>query len=176
MKNVSPKENSITYPLTGIFLPYHTVQPSTLISLIGYNYTPVPTIQDLDYSQYFKKRWEEGKTFINVEQDIVVYPDALEKIAQCSNFWCMYDFHLPNHKMRSLADEKEGVPIGCVKISSEAIEKTPGIWDVPREWIQCELHLTKSLIDAGFTPHQHYPSVVNANPALLGFVNYKEDN
>ena len=127
-----------------IFIPHVKIEKATLISLIGYKYTPVKTSGKYGYFKYFKKRWEEGETFINIEQDIVVYPGALKALWNCPEPWCVYDFHLPCHWDRNLENEKVGVPIGCVKISSEVIKKTKDHWNIgPVEPVMCEQHLTK---------------------------------
>lgn len=164
-----PKPNSIDFPDVKIFVPYTQFYPATAISLIGYNYKAVETLGEFGYSDYFKSRWKDKQTFINVEQDVVVYPGALKALWNCPNKWCVYDFHLPCHQMRNLENEKVGIPVGCMKISTELIDKTPDIWDEPIEWVMCEQNLTKQLIKAGFQVHQHHPGVVNANSALLGF-------
>lgn len=168
MTNYPITADKIEYPQILIYLPYIKIQVATLISLIGYDYHPVETSGEYGYNNYFKKRWEEGKTFINLEQDIVPYPGAIKALWDCPKEWCVYDFHLACHWARNLENEKVGVPIGCVKISSSLITKTVGIWDDPVEWVYCEQNLTKKLVDAGFKAHQHHPSVVNANPVLLG--------
>lgn len=160
--------DKIEYPQILIYIPYIRLERATLISLIGYDYKPVYAPGDYEYGGYFKTRWEEGKTFINLEQDIVAYPGAIKAIWDCPREWCVYDFHLPSHWARSLENEKVGLPIGCMKISSEVISKTKGIWDKPVMFNVCDLHLTKSLIEAGLQVHQHYPGVVNANPVLIG--------
>lgn len=165
-----PKQNSVSYPEVNLFLPYVKVYPTTLISLIGYNYQPVLTRGKDGYSNYFKTRWEEGKTFVNVEQDIVVHPRAIREIWDCSHDWCGFDFHLPNHQLRNLEEEYTGVPIGCVKITNCAIEQTFGIWDNPVEWVMCEQNITKSFVAAGIPFHQHHPGVVNANKEFLKFL------
>ena len=164
-----PKENTIEYPQFNIFLCYKDIQPATVISLIGYNYQPIQTITDFSYSDFFRERWKEGKTFINIEQDIVVYPGAIEAIWNCPREFCAYDFHLPNHRLRNLENDTRSCPIGLVKISKEYIEKTPDLWDEDVMWNICDHHIIKP----GIKIHQHFPSIVNANPALLGFVNYE---
>lgn len=168
MRIYVPNPDEVAASRLTIFVPYVKIQQATLIALIGSKYTPVKTVGKFGYSTYFKKRWDEGKTFISIEQDIVVYPGAVEALWDCPKDWCVYDFHLLCHRGRKLAEEKVGVPIGCVKISSEAMRQTPSIWEEPVEWIMCEQNITKKLVAAGLTAHQHYPSVVNANPVLLG--------
>lgn len=170
-----PNPTSVEWPDVNIFLPYTKFYPATPISLIGFNYQPVKTEGEFGYSQYFKDRWAEGQTFINIEQDVVVWPGAIRALWQCPHDWCVHDFHLPNHQTRNLENEKVGVPIGCVKISAEAIRRTSGIWDEPSLWEYCEQKLTKELIKSGLTPHQHHPGIVNANEVFLDFLGIKKD-
>lgn len=159
-----PNLDTVEQEKIKIFIPYTKIQPATLISLIGYKYTPVKVEGDFGYSNYFKDRWNEGETFINLEHDIVPYPGAISAIWDCPLEWCVYDYHLPNHWNRNLEDEVNGIPLGCMKISAEMIKKTARMWDKPIIWNKCDQHLTR----CGLQVHQHYPSVVNANPALLG--------
>lgn len=151
-----------------VFIPYTKLQEATLISLIGEEYTPVKVEGTYGYSNYFKSRWTEGETFINLEHDVVVYPGALQALWDCPRAWCAYNYHLPIHQLENLEDENTNVPTGCVKISKEMIDKLPNYWDTPIEWSKCDQHLSK----CGLQVHQHFPSVVNANPALMGMVTY----
>jgi hypothetical protein len=170
-----PKPNSIEYPQIKVFVPYVNMQPATAISLIGYNYTPVFTDpkDDYSYSKYFKERWEKKETFITIEQDIVVYPRALEALWDCPKPWCVCDFHLPNHRLRNLETVDNGnYPMGCMKISKEMIEALPNYWGE-------DIHFSKvewKFIPGLYPIHQHFPGVVNANPALLGFARMEENN
>lgn len=176
MQNVlSPDPNSVEYPQINIFIPHIKLFPATLISLIGYNYTAVYAPGDYEVGDYFKERWREGKTFINIEQDIVPWPGAIKAIWDCPQEWCVYDMHLPCHWGRNLENEVNGIPLGCMKISAEVIKKTPGIWDEPVKWTVMDIHLTKQFLKRGLKVHQHHPGVVNANPALLGFVEMEEN-
>lgn len=169
MNNVYyPKPNSIEYPQIKVFVPYSNLRSQTAISLIGYDYHPVETAKDDDfsYSKYFKQRWEAKETFINIEHDVVVWPGAIEAIWNCEREWCVYHGHLPNHRTEpNLENAVNGIPMLCMKIAKELIEKTPGLWDEPIIWYECE----KRMISCGVKPHQHFPGVVNTNPALLGF-------
>lgn len=149
-----------------IFIPYTKVQDATLISLIGLEYTPVKIEGDFGYSNYFKDRWDAGESFINLEHDIVVYPGALQALWDCPQPWCAYNYHLPVHQLENLEDEATNVPTGCVKVSAEMIKQLPGFWDTPILWDRCDQHLSK----CGLKVHQHFPGVVNANPALMGMV------
>ncbi len=169
MKNVyKPKDNSIEYRGLNIFLPFTDVQPATLISLIGYDYLPVKLEGDFGYSQFFRDRWNEGKTFINVEHDSVIYPGAIEALLNCPEELCAFDFHLPIHRQRQLIPG-QAFPLGLIKISDSLIAKNPNFWNDPIKWDVCDQHLaTLNIV------HQHTPGIVNANPALLGFASFEE--
>lgn len=167
-----PKPNSVEYPRIKVFIPYFSMQAVTAISLIGYDYLPIKTDGDYGYSEYFKKRWEESQTFISIEQDTVIYPGALEAIWDCPQEWCVYDVHLPNHRKRTLGNEVSAIPLACMKVAAEMINKTPNLWDEPIEWSKCDQQIIKS----GIKVHQHFPGVVNANPALLGFAEIKGED
>jgi len=165
--NISPpKPNSVVWPEVNIFIPYSEFYPATPISLIGFNYQPVKTEGDFGYSHFFSDRWKEGKTFINIEQDTVVWPGAVKAIWECPREWCVYACQLPVHQSIDLENEKNGVPLACMKVSSEMIKKSPNLWDKHIMWNVCDRHIMKS----GAKVHQHYPGVVNANKVFLDFL------
>lgn len=154
-----------------IYVPYSKLQPATLISLIGYDYEPVKVTGKYGYSKYFKQRWAEGQTFINIEHDCVPWPGAIEAIEQCEQDWCVYNYSLPVHRQQNLGIvEAGGIPLGCIKISAHLIAETKDCWDKPIDWSYCDGHLADYLRARGFRPHQHFPSIVNANPVLLKLV------
>ncbi len=156
-----------------IFLPYSKLQTATLIALIGYDFAPVELKGEYAYGEYFKARWAEGQSFINLEHDCVPWPGAIEAIEDCERDWCLYNYSLPIHREQNLEIVEGGMPLGLVKFSAELIIRTKGAWDEPIDWSNCDNRLTKACKEAGFTPHQHYPSIVNANPVLLPLVKGK---
>ncbi len=156
-----------------IYVPYTKIQPATEIALIGYEYTPVKVSGKYGYSTYFKQLWSEGQTFINLEHDCVPWAGAIESLRECERDWCVFDYSLPVHRMRSLEAEVNGLPLGLMKIGASVIAQTPGCWDKLIDWSYCDQHLTKYLISKGLQVHQHYPSIVNANPVLLGLARQK---
>ena len=148
-----------------IFIPFTKIQDATLISLFNYNVKFIQLEDGFDYSNYFKTRWEEGKTFVNVEHDIVVYPGAIKALWDCPEDWCVYDYTTINWS-EQLA-ELNSVPLGCVKISSKMIELLKDCWNEPINWSYCDSHLFQVCKKVGLHPHQHFPGVTNANPAFL---------
>lgn len=150
-----------------VFIPYTKLSDATVISLIGYDADPVKVDGKYGYSQYFKDRWETGESFINVEHDCVIWPGAIEALEECQEPWCVYDYSLPNHRLRNLEEEVNGIPLGCMKISTETISKIPECWDEKIDWSYCDQHLTKYALKHRLRVHQHYPGIVNANKELV---------
>lgn len=148
-----------------IFVPYTEIQPVTSITLFQYNYVPVKTEGPFAYSHYFEMRWQVGETFINVEHDIAVWPGALKEIWDCKELWCAYDYVVSDWEHQEA--ELRAVHLGCTKISAEMISLLPHCWDEEVNWNVCDLHLFKQAKEVGIKPHQHFPGVINANPALL---------
>lgn len=164
----SPNPFSVEWPYVNLFVPYVKVYPTTFIALIGFNYQPSLTSVDDDYSyqKFFEERWKEGKTFVLVEQDIVVWPGAVKKIWDCPENLCAYDAHLPNHQTRTLNDDNTEIPLFCIKISESFIKDHPTLWDEPVMFNM----IGQRLQTAQRNVHQHYPGVVNANPVFLDFL------
>lgn len=151
-----------------VFVPFTKIQPGTQIALIGTEYTPVRIEGDFGYSSYFKDRWNEAETFINIEHDVIVYPGAISALLSCPEHWCAYDYSsTSNWAAEGSMGILHSVHLGCMKISKEFIEKTKGIWDKPVDWHLCDVHLFDEATKAGIKPHQHFPGVVNANPVRI---------
>lgn len=150
-----------------IFVPYTELQIATEIALIGYEYATVGMIASDDYFKYFKQRWQEGESFINIEHDCVPWPGAIEAIMECPKLWCAYDYSLPCHRNRDIHDPTTFVPLGLTKISASMIEKLKDCWNEVVNWDVIDKHLTMEASNQGIRVHQHFPSIVNANPVLL---------
>ena len=152
------------------YVPFTELQPATLIALYGYDYTPIAVKGENDYYHYFKQRWEAGEAFINIEHDVVPWPGAIEAIEQCERDWCVYNYSLPVHRDQDLENVETAIPLGLIKISSELIAGTKDMWAEPCEWNKLDWRLNQYARSKGFRAHQHFPSIVNANPVLLGLV------
>ena len=145
-----------------IYVPYTKIQPATAICLKGYNFAAVECKGSHGYFEYMQDRWEEGQSFINIEHDTVFWPGSLEAIRDCAQPWCAYGF--------AISDDfsKEGcVYLSMAKISKDMIKQLPDVWQEPKNWQVLDCHLTNYAKEHGLTVHQHYPSIVNANPKLL---------
>lgn len=145
-----------------VYIPFTKAQDATIISTWDYDPIKVDTSKT-GYSQYFKDRWNDRETFINIEQDVVIWDGAIESLINCSQPWCLYDYKSEPWDYNML----RSVHLGCTKITSSLIEKTKEIWDDEIEWDKCDIHLFREAREAGIRPHQHFPAVTNANPAFL---------
>lgn len=150
-----------------IFVPYTWYNPDTYKCLQRYEYTPVRMIKDTDYYAYFKQRWAEGDSFINCEHDTVFWDGAIESLEQCPEGWCAFATDENVDFRRSSLP-----PLALAKFSDSFIQQYPDIWDNP-DWAEWPGVPMWQILDAwlhrhagqrGVRCHQHFPSVINANP------------
>lgn len=80
-----------------IFVPYTFIHPPTWEALSYHAATPWPVDDANGYLEYFRRRWEEGEDFINIEHDVIVQPagpngrlSQLDALDQCQNDWCVF--------------------------------------------------------------------------------------
>lgn len=150
-----------------LYVPYTKLNPATRITVWEYDFEFVKLKGKYGYSEFLKERWDEGKDFLLVEHDVVVWPGAIESLVKCTHPWCAFDYS-KDTVWETQEAELRGIPLGCVKITSDFIKQTPDIWDNPVDWHVCDLYLFKCAKEKGLFPHQHFPGVVNANPTFLG--------
>lgn len=117
------------------------------------------------YARFLQARWAEGRTWVNVEHDVVFWPGALRELWACPEPWCAFGYS----ENDCFADQSRTMfpYLGCAKLGASLIAATSGVWAQKAGWLDCDGHLARTARDAGFDVHQHFPSVVNANPLLL---------
>jgi hypothetical protein len=131
---------------------------ATIKSLFGYDTYYINMREENSYLEYFKERWKEGKSFINVEHDVIPWPGALDEIEHCQEPWCGYGY---------LKFEKAGSNpyLGCVKISVEMIKMIPDVWSDREKYSVCwgnlDVHLAEYAKKCSIKFHQHFPSVTH---------------
>lgn len=110
------------------------------------------------YGNSLAELWEQGETFVNLEQDVAPWPGALSEMCRCAEPWCalptviIYKVQIWN--------------ICCVKFSSEFIKEYPDIWkDRPPRWDALDVHLFRKV--APRTPHVHNPPALHCNTSHL---------
>lgn len=166
-----------------IFVPYTKILPATEMVLMPYDYEKVFMPEPDSYYYYFKQRWEDGESFINCEQDSVFWPGAIEDLEKCPEPWCAFgtvnDLEVPGVQIELQESFAEGAnpSLALVKFDAKFMKKYPHIWDTiePPEpspnwdnvesfrYCDCWLYKQATYIN-GVICHQHYPSIVNANP------------
>lgn len=114
-----------------IYVPFTALRPQVMIAVPKAIFVPIVD-KFYGYSQYFKDRWEEKQTFINIEHDVVPRDDILEEMWNCSEPLCVAGYC-------SSVEGASGIShIGCAKISASLIINSPGLFDIPCEYIECE--------------------------------------
>jgi len=131
------------------------------------------------YPDHLRERWAQGESFINMEHDIVPWPGALHRLIECPEPWCFYGYQTDIDFAANGA-----APFGLVKFGSDLIATIPDVWTDHRAWwqsnfekfgdrtsepwVHCDNYFVAYVKERGlFTPHQHYPAVLNANPLTL---------
>ena len=182
-----------------VFVPFTNIQTATLKCLARepYSYTPVKMVAENDYLTYFRRRWEEGNTFVNCEHDSLFHEGAIQQLVTCPEDWCAFAtspgetivWEKKNENTFTIVDiikmEKfidGGIPpFALVKFGASFIEKHPDVWDgveaaekewwdmlrMPR-WMYLDSWLEKLMHEEGIVCHQHFPDIINANPLRDG--------
>jgi hypothetical protein len=120
------------------------------------------------YTNHLQRAWRVGVSFINLEHDMVPWPGSLSAMWRCPAPWCFYSY-IPSIHPGTCA------PFGAVKFSAEIIAALPDVWDAmrkeycdnPRAWAFNDIHFFRYAKNHGISAHQHWPSMFNANPAIL---------
>lgn len=169
--------------MTDVHVPYTHVREATYLYLLQHYNTPeYPVVwQDVSggdwaYNHYLSDSWYAGRTFINLEHDIVPWPGAVESIDQCEKPWCFYGYRADLRMV-----EIGAANFGLVKFSDVLIATTKNVWKDMRDdpdyspinkpWRFNDLWFFQYATKLGFVPHQHWPSVLNAHPPDPKLVN-----
>jgi|WetSurMetagenome_2_1015567.scaffolds.fasta_scaffold988389_1 hypothetical protein len=143
-----------------IIVPYANLESATRLAILGDGYKP--ELLELDANEGYWKLllglWLARKSFIIIEQDVVVFPGAIKDMADCKHSWCARPYML-NGKLRPA--------LGCTKFTKEIIYKFPDLLEhIPegkRHWSGLDTRLIKLLEDKGFKCHIHRPAVTHLN-------------
>lgn len=150
-----------------LHVPYTCVREATQIVLRSY---PGAMLHYMDgegaYLAYWKQRWAEGSTFINLEHDVVPWPGAIEQINACPEDWCSFGYGPDWDLFTGTA------PFGLAKFTDRFIAEFPEVWIAYDKgwglnWRGCDAHFTGYMKTRSIFPHQHRPAVLNANPKFL---------
>ncbi len=124
-----------------VFIPFTNLRVETYLAVPQAILVPLKD-KEHGYGKYLWDRWQEMKTFINVEQDVVPTQEILQEMWGCEKNFCVTSFK-----------ENEGPSLlGCVKFTGEFISQTPGLFDDYPDWRHCDTQIAKSCHDLY---HQH---------------------
>src|SRR5580698_9244916 len=112
-----------------ICIPYTQIVDATMIFALHYGADALSFKLDDDwaYTRYFQDRWDDGRTFINLEHDTVPWPGAPEVLWACEKPWCAYGYTMK-------VEQKHGSSLGCTKFSAELMAQLPDVW---RDMLVC---------------------------------------
>lgn len=141
-----------------IFIPFTKLRSEVVMAVAktGIDYELVPLIKYTDYSKFLKRRWEEGKTFINVEHDVIIPgKEIMESMWNCDKPLCVTGY---TYRYRE-ANPPEVTFLGCVKIGADLIKNSQGLFDEPAPWSVCDGFITRASNEEycyhGETIHMH---------------------
>ena len=153
-----------------VLVAYATLYPETKAALdldgIAAEYVYVGQGPEA-YHDLLERTWAKGQGFVNVEQDIVVYPGAIAALIACPEPWCGAAYSISTGW---------GSWLGCVRFSDDLVAGNPGVFtaisNLPfdgtprRYWGRLDTRLKRVLEDQyRLTMHIHWPSVGHRNPA-----------
>jgi hypothetical protein len=158
-----------------LYVPYTRLEQATEVFLASPIYTPLPVIMvdcssdDWAYNNYLEKVWDKGGAFINMEHDIVPWPGAIQVLMQCPYPWCTFGYN-PGSEIDA---RSHASMFGLVRFLPHMMHYLPEVWRDrkrkvwPVPWRGMDTHFFDYATERNFYPHQHFPSVLNANPGIL---------
>lgn len=158
--------------MPSIYVPYTHVRESTYLYLLqSVEREDVVwvdcSISEWAYTDYLQQRWNARKAFINLEHDITPWPGAITSLMTCPNPWCFFGY---TPQLDLVANG--AAPFGMVKFTPAIMDAVPRVWEHMRDryrgderaWSFNDIFFFEYATAAGCNPHQHFPSVLNAQP------------
>lgn len=140
-----------------IVCPYYPkVLPETKEALTNFSVEYVKLDNSFGYYKLMDKLWRERKDFILVEHDVISTPEQVEQLINCKKHdWCGYGY----------SENTTEVSFGLCKFTKRHIQQIPDLWDkmLLHNWRDVCAHHGKLYNEAGYTPSQHKPYVINDN-------------
>ena len=88
-----------------------TCEASRALNAEGVDFLLVEMEDEGHYGRLLADLWESGRGFTIVEHDVVPWPGALRRLADCERGWCGYEYPLGKRG-------KLGGALGCVRFST----------------------------------------------------------
>jgi hypothetical protein len=110
---------------------------------------------DFGYGEYFRERWHEGETFINVEHDVLPTAEMIDELWNCPSIFCCTRYVYDGRTENTIGN------LGCAKISDKLIATCPTLFDGRVHWQDCEKKIIEALGQGnqcvhGNVKHFHY--------------------
>ncbi len=107
------------------------------------------------YAKFFRERWAQKESFINVEQDIVTTPEFLKSMEECSSDICFAGHLYPNGSI------EPGRHLSCVKITDRFIKRHINLFEDTADILMNRVALNVLISNAaGRHPHICYHGLV----------------
>lgn len=134
-----------------VVVPALTEYCPAALALRAEGLEPMVTLleHDDDYARMLQRLWREEQTFILVEHDVVPWPGALERLWDCEEMCCAYQYPLGS-------GGELGTGLGCLKLSTEFLRNRPYIATILTDspWYRLD-----TLILPKVQAHLHAPPV-----------------
>lgn len=154
-----------------LYCPYTSLSNATKIFLASPQTVPCPvtmvdvSIDEHAYHQYLATVWADNRDFINMEHDIVPWPGAIQSLLDCDRPWCFFGYQ---DMLEDTVAQAGCAMFGLVRFRAKILRDLDGVWSCPPlHWRQCDIHFYDYATRNGWAPHQHHPSVFNANLRIL---------
>src|SRR6266571_6808928 len=125
---------------------------------------------DYAYGASFQKLWSEGRSWINVEHDVLPSVAAIDAMAQCPEPWCaVYSWRyispvMPGESRPQQPVREKEVALFCHKFAASLLARTKDAM-ISRcagaHWRQLDLSILPVLRGQHGGPHLHEPAVVH---------------
>lgn len=112
------------------------------------------------YYELMARLWQQGRPFVLIEQDIVVWPGAVAALEACPEPVCGFAYELSTGW---------GSWLGCTRFSERLITAEPGAFQAidalpfdgtpKRYWGRLDTRLFQVLEAGGWAKHVHWPAV-----------------
>lgn len=109
-----------------------------------------------EYWRLLRERWELGREFIVVEQDVIVWQGGLRQLVECEQDWCTFPTMCHGRLIPTT--------LGCVKFGARLIERHPAFWDdIPSRWYHLDANFASKIGWPYIRPHAHFPPATHLN-------------
>jgi hypothetical protein len=149
---------------TSVIQPFTRLRPEVVQALTGWDVSFVDVSGSNEaYWQLLADLWAKARTFIIVEQDVVVRPDSLDELIACQHPWCSFQVPYVGRLYAGLSCAKFSA--GLIARYPDALERIAEIEDTkhtPSHWCTLDSHLQCHVLNpGGETMHVHGPELIH---------------